>query len=162
MFARRDLALRAVELRLAVDPYAVLDVVLRPEQPFPLDLVDLLRARLNSATPSYASRTLALRGENLQRRLVVVLPSERRFARDWLDALALEVPVYREQSAREAAAHAHELGDGVESARIMDTEIDRDTFHRLVQGADPGAVTFAQRRYELAWVQGVLGYGDAS
>ena len=74
LFARRDLCLKALDLRLKVDPYATIDVVLRPQTAFPLDLIDLLQARLADATPSYATRALAHRGENLQRRISVVLP----------------------------------------------------------------------------------------
>jgi hypothetical protein len=162
LFARRELALRALDARLAIDPYATLDVVLCPEQSFPLDLLELLRARLAAATPSYASRALALRGEDMQRRLTVVLPQERRFSADWLHALRDEVAVYRDQSAREAAAHAHELGDTREGARVLDRQIDESLWTALVQNADTAAVTFAARSYEAAWTRGILKYGDVS
>ncbi len=156
LFARRDVALRALDLRLTVDPYATLDVVLRSKLPFPLDLIDLLRARLLRATPSYASRALAHRGEDLQRRVSVVLPAGVSFSGDWLAALRGEVAVYREQSAHEAAARASELGDTLDAARILDTTIDAPTWKALVATADPAAVTFAHRAYETAWVRGVL------
>ncbi len=156
LFARRDVALKALDLRLTVDPYATLDVVLRPETPFPLDLIDVLRARLSRATASYASRSLAHRGEDLQRRINVVLPEGRTFPDDWLSALREQVPVYREQSAIVAAASAAELGDTLDSARIMDTKIDAQLWTTLVSNADPAAVTFAERSYEIAWVRGVL------
>ncbi|MDB4976027.1 MAG: Fe-S oxidoreductase [Myxococcaceae bacterium] len=159
LFGKRELALRALELRLAVDPYSTLDVVLCPEAAFPLDLVDLLRARLARATPSYASRALALRGEDMQRRLSVVLQSDG-FPADWVHALRDEVPVFREQSARQAAAHAEQLGDTLEGARIMDDKIDRAHWSVLVERADSGAVAFARREHEAAWVQRILRYGD--
>jgi len=162
LFAHRELCLRALDARLAVDPYAMLDVVLRPGAPFPFDLIDMLRARLDGAPQSYASRALALRGEDMQRRICVVLPRELHVPQDWLDALAEQVPVYREQSAREAAAHAQQLGDGREGARIMDRHIDAASWHTLVQHADSAAVTFARREHELAWVQRVLRYGDVN
>lgn len=162
LFARRELALRALDARLAVDPYATLDVVLRPEGPFPFDLIDMLRARLNRAPQSYASRALALRGEDMQRRICVVLPRELQLPQDWLAALAEQVPVYREQTAREAAANAEQLADGLEGARIMDSKIDAASWRRLVDSADSGAVTFARREHELAWVQRVLKYGDVN
>lgn len=162
LFARRELALRALDLRLAVDPYAVLDVVLCPEKPFPLDLLDLLRARLDAATPSYASRALAHRGEDLQRRLSVVLRAGRKFDPDWLDALRAEVPVYRDQSAREAASHAQDLGAELTRARIVDAHVDRSVWAQLVASADPAAVAFAQRQHETAWTRGVVEYGSVS
>src|SRR5207237_4422031 len=95
LFAARDAALRAIDARLAVDPHATLDVVLAPKRQFPLDLLDRLRARLDSAPSSYASRTLAWRGEDLQRRIAVVLRGDA--SPDWLDALREVVPVFRDQ-----------------------------------------------------------------
>jgi hypothetical protein len=170
LFARRDRALRALDLRLTVDPYAVLDVVLYPSSPFPLDLLEMLRARLAGATPSYASRALAHRGEDLQRRISVVLPgtfcsradpraATARFPQDWVDAVRDLVPVYREMSAREAAEQAGALGERLEGARILDREIDRSSWAMLVSNADPAAVSFAQREHEAAWTRGVVEYG---
>jgi hypothetical protein len=156
LFARRDLALRAVALRLAVDPHAMLDVVLQPSAPFPLDLLDLLRARLAAATPSYAARALAHRGEDLQRRITVVLPATQVFPEDWLEALRDEVPVYRDQTARQAAARAAELGDTLPGARILDRDIDRDTWRALQAHAHPAAVCFAERSHEIAWLRRTL------
>ena len=160
LFARRELALRVLDARLTVDPYATLDLVLCPSAPFPLDLLDVLRARLARATPSYASRALALRGEDMQRRLTVVLRAGRSFPADWVHALREEVAVYREQSAREAADHAEELGEEREGARIMDSQIASEHWTRLVQQADSAAVTFARRSHEAAWAQRILRYGD--
>jgi tRNA A37 methylthiotransferase MiaB len=156
LFAGREVILRALALRLEVDPYATLDVVLRPEAPFPLDLLDLVRARFAAATQSYASRTLAHRGEDLQRRISVVLSEGRAFAADWLAALSDEVAVYREQSAREAAESAVRLGCDLPGARIMDREVDAALWRTLAADADPGAVTFASRKHEADWVRGVL------
>jgi tRNA A37 methylthiotransferase MiaB len=156
LFARRDVIMKALDLRLAVDPYATLDVVLRAEAPFPLDLIDLVRARLNDATPSYASRVLAHRGENLQRRIAVVLPQAARLPEDWLAAVSDELPVYREQSAREALEAGDTLGDGMPRARVLDHTIDRATWRALVDQADPASVAFAERALERSWVCGVL------
>jgi hypothetical protein len=125
-------------------------------------LLDMLRARLDRATPSYDSRALALRGEDMQRRLWVVLRQGVVFAPDWQHALREEVPVYREQSAREAADHASELGDAREGARIMDRQIEQSLWTKLVQHADSAAVTFAEREHEAAWAQRILRYGDVS
>jgi len=58
---------------LRLDPYATLDVVICPDAPFPLDLLDLIRGRLRDA-PEVTSRVfLGHRGEDLQRRIAVVL-----------------------------------------------------------------------------------------
>jgi hypothetical protein len=156
LFERRDVISRALDLRLVVDPYAMLDVVLRPEAPFPLDLLDLIRARLARATPSYASRALAHRGENLQRRVTVVLPRDAAFPADWLAALSDEVPVYREQTLREALERGEALGDTELRARVMDRAVDKASWRELGDRADPTSVAFADRALERAWVCGVL------
>jgi sulfatase maturation enzyme AslB (radical SAM superfamily) len=156
LFGGRERAHSALDARLAVDPYAMLDVVLRAEAPFPLDLVDLLRRKLDSGAPSYASRALALRGEDLQRRISVVLPLGSRLPADFVDALRDVVPVYREQSAAQAAAHAAELGDTLPMARIMDEDVPQTLWAELAREADPVAVAFRNVACEAAWVRGVL------
>jgi hypothetical protein len=161
LFARRERVLQALDARLALDPYATLDVILRPSQPFPLDLLDMIRARLDAATPSYASRVLALRGEDLQRRLVVVLPRELHFPGEWLDAVRELALVFRDQTAREAAAHASELGEQRIAARVVDAPDPRD-WAELMEQADPAAVSFALRAHEAAWTQKNLRYTDVA
>src|SRR5438067_6952686 len=49
LFARRAEIVAALDRRLCLDPFATIDVVLRPEEPFPLDLLDAIRARLDDA-----------------------------------------------------------------------------------------------------------------
>jgi len=160
LFARRDRVARAIDARLAVDPYAVLDVVLAPRGPFALNLLDMVRDRLRQAIPSYLSRVLAHRGEDLQRRLVVVLPEETWFPPDYLAALHSEVPVYRDQTWRQALAHAERLGEELPAARVVSAAVDPDAWEALTTRADPEAVTFADRRLEGAWQRQVLGYGE--
>jgi hypothetical protein len=96
LFERRGRVVRAVGARLAVDPYATLDVVLAPRGPFALNVLDVVRDRLRAGVPSYLSRVLAHRGEDLQRRLVVVIPEGIWFAPDFLAALRAEVPVFHD------------------------------------------------------------------
>jgi hypothetical protein len=153
LFAQRTYALRALDARLRVDPYATLDLVLRPYSPFPLDLLDVLRKRLAQATPSYATRALAHRGEDLQRRLSVVLPQEQTYPEDWLRALRGEVPVYRDQTAEQALRDVNALGDSKEAARILDAEVTPAVWAALVDQAEPSALAFADRRLEAAWVR---------
>jgi len=109
---------RAIDARLAVDPYATLDVVLAPRGPFPLNLLDMVFDRLRRATP--LSRVLAHRGEDLQSRLVVVLRERTWFAPDYLSALRTEVPICRDQPWRQALADAERLGDDLPAARVID------------------------------------------
>jgi hypothetical protein len=159
LFARRDAALRAIDARLAVDPHATLDVVLAPRREFPLDLVDHLRARLDSAPSSYTSRALAWRGEDLQRRIAVVLRGEASAA--WIDAVRGVVPVFRDQRMASALRDAERLGGDLPAARITSGPPSQDEFRELARRADPEAVCFADRGSEAAWQRQVLGYGDA-
>ena len=119
LFARRDAVARAIDARLAVDPYATLDVVLVARREFPLDLVDLVRARLNAGTPSCLSRMLSGRGEDLQRRVAVVAPQGAAVSDGWLEAVSTLAPVYRDQLAREAIEGAEALGVTAPRARIV-------------------------------------------
>jgi hypothetical protein len=159
LFATREGVLRAVDARLAVDPHATLDVVLAPRRQFPLDLLDLLRARLDSAPRSYASRALALRGEDLQRRIAVVLRGEP--APDWADAVSRLVPVFRDQRMATALRDAERLGRDLPGARIVGGPHAAEEIDELARRADPEAVCFADRGAEAGWQRHVLGYGDA-
>jgi hypothetical protein len=159
LFARRDAALRAIDARLAVDPHATLDVVLAPRREFPLDLLDRLRARLDSAPSSYASRALAWRGEDLQRRIAVVLRGEA--SPGWIDAVRALAPVFRDQRVAAALRDAERLGGDLPAARIVGGPATAEEIRDLARRADPGAVCFADRGAEAAWQSEVLGYGDA-
>jgi hypothetical protein len=156
LFGRREEILRALDARMAVDPYATLDVVLAPRDPFPLDLLDLVRARLDAGTPSYLSRALRHRGEDLQRRIAVVLRSE--FAQDWIDAVRQREQVFRDQTALQALARAEELGAELPGARIVGPA---ENLGELARRADADAVVFADTAQEASWQRRVLGFGDA-
>src|SRR4051812_34654884 len=159
LFRSRAAALRALDARLTVDPHATLDVVLAPRHEFPLDVLELLRARLDSAPSSYASRALAWRGEDLQRRISVVLRGEA--AADWVDAVRDVVPVFRDQRAAAALRDAERLGDDLPGARIVGDPPAPEVVRELARRADPEAICFADRAAEAAWQRDVLGYGDA-
>src|SRR5205807_857089 len=155
-FTRRGEILRAIDARLRLDPYATVDVVICPDAPFPLDLLDLIRGRLRDAPQSYVSRVLAHRGEDLQRRIAVVLRGD--FDRDWIDAL--RVPVFREQTAAQALRDAEKLGAELAGARIVGPA-DDETVAALARAADADFVAFADRELEAAWQRRILGFGDA-
>jgi hypothetical protein len=160
LFARRAEIVAAVEQRLRLDPYGTLDVVLAPEEPFPLDLLDLLRGLLDRAQPSYLSRALAHRGEDLQRRIAVVLPRGALFDPDWIEAVREKAQVFRDQTLREALRDAEKLGDELPGARIVG-ETPADQISELARRADGDQVNFADRALETAWQQRILGFGDA-
>ena len=158
LFARRAEIAAAIEKRLRLDPYATLDVVLAPEETFPLDLLDQVRAQLDAGAPSYVSRALAHRGENLQRRIAVVL--RRRFDPDWIEAIREKAQVFREQSIAAALREAEQLGVELPGARVVGAA-PREELDELARRADADWVTFADRTLEAAWQQRVLGFGDA-
>jgi len=158
LFARRDDVLGAVDARLALDPYATLDVVLCPQAPFPLDLLEAIRARLRRAPQSYVSRTLSHRGEDLQRRIVVLLDGP--FAPDWIEAVRAHAQVFRDQTSHEALREAEDLGGDLPAARI-DGAVSEREFAELSRRADADFVAFADRAQEAAWTERVLGFGDA-
>ncbi len=157
LYGRRDRILSAIDARLAVDPFATLDVVLRPETPFPIDLLEAIRARLAAGPQSYVSRALAHRGEDLQRRIAVVL--QGGFAPDWIDAIRPHAQVFREQTAREALRDADRLGADLPGARIVGALADHD-FAVLARTADADSVAFADPGREAEWTRRVLGFAD--
>jgi tRNA A37 methylthiotransferase MiaB len=158
LFGSRAQILRSLDARLTIDPFATLDVVLAPQDPFPLDLLDLLRARMDRAPQSYASRVLAHRGEDLQRRLSIVLRDD--FDPDWVLAARELAQVFREQSVRAALRDAERLGGDLPGARIVG-EVPPEAFQELARRAGSDAVCFADRVVEAAWQRRVLGFGDA-
>lgn len=162
LWAAREPLERVVSARLAVDPHATLDVVLAPSGPFPLDLLDRLRACCEAATPSYGSRLLAFRGENAQRRLCVVVREGVVLAPDFLDALRDEVPVFVERTLGDAAARAADLGGELPGARIVGEfpPEGEGALRRLLAEADPEAVVFAGRAREAAWVRDAVGFSE--
>ena len=155
LFEKREAINKAVDARLAVDPYATLDVVLVAHRNFPFDLLDSIRAKLAAGTQSYLSRTLALRGEDLQRRITVVVPQGSHATPDWIDAVRDVVPVFRDQTLRQAAADAEDLGDTLPCARII-SGTDAKDWQRLHDLADPASVAFADRALEVRWLHRLL------
>jgi hypothetical protein len=153
LFPRRDLLLAAIAARIDTDPYATLDVVLAPEVQFPVDLLDAIRACLDAAPASYASRALAHRGEDFQRRLCVVLEGEAD--RDWIAAIRRGARVFRNQPWKRALADAERLGGDLPCARVTDVP-PRDALRDLLRLCDPDALCFADRELERAWQRSML------
>ena len=162
LFGARDRVLAAVEARLRTDPHATLDVVLRATEPFPLDLLDAVRARLAAAAPSWQARALSHRGEDAMRRLCVVLPAGALLPEDWIDAVRDEVLVYRDQPLLTALQHAEDLGGSLPCARVLaPPDAARALLDELARRADCDSVSFADRTLEARWTRAALGYGDA-
>lgn len=161
LYGRRAELRAAVEARQAVDPYATLDVVLAPSTEFPLDLLDLARAWLAKARPSYLTRSLTHRGSGPGSRLAVVLAEGVEVEPGWLEAVRALVPVFRDQSLAQAAQDAARLGEELPGARVVGSRVDPECLARLEALADPEAVVFADRALEARWQRQVLGLGDA-
>ena len=160
LFAHRAAVLAAIDARHAVDPYATLDVVLVPTQPFPLDLLTAVKARLEAAPPSYSTRNLRHRGG--LPRIAVVLAATLEVPTDWVHAVMAEAQVFREQTLAQAATDALRLGDELPGARVLGpVDETSDAFKVLLRDADPECVVFASRAVEAFWQRTVLGYGDA-
>lgn len=151
VYEQREELGRAIDARLAVDPYCTLDVVLVAKRSFPLDLVDFVRRLLDRGPASYLTRTLALRGEDLQRRIAVVVPEGAQLSPGWSDAAAELVPVFHDRSAQHALQH---LDDG--PVRIVG-DVSPAQWTQLVARADADAVAFADRALEARWVRRALG-----
>ncbi|MDP3233642.1 MAG: radical SAM protein [Myxococcales bacterium] len=160
LFSKRQAVLDAIGARQNVDPYATLDVVLAPGQPFPLDLLDAVAAKLDSGTQSYATRALKHRSGDSVHRITVVLKATTQVPHDWTTAVMEQVQVFRDQPLTRALADASELGDTLPSARIVGP-VDATRIHQLEADADPECVIFADRELETRWQRTVLGYGDA-
>jgi hypothetical protein len=93
---------------------------------------------------------LAHRGEDLQRRIAVVLPEGLSFPPDYVEALRREAPVFRDQTMGRALEDAGSLGESLPGARIVDREVDRRSLRSLRERADAEAVVFAGRSLESA------------
>src|SRR5581483_1197592 len=158
LYARRAEILRGIDARLRFDPYATLDVVLRPGAPFPLDLLEAVRSRLRDAPPSYLSRSLAHRGEDSQRRISVVLDAEQ--PPDWIGAIREHAQVFRDQTATEALREPEKLGAELPGARIIGSP-SPEQLDALARRAEGDFVAFADADLELFWTRRVLGFGDA-
>jgi hypothetical protein len=157
LWSRRDGLLAAVDARLEVDPDCTLDVVLRSGAPFPLDLVEAVRARFARAPAGWGSRALAHRGEDGQRRVVLSLPRGARPDPEWLEAIAAVAPIYQDRTLAEAAQEAAALGEELPRALVVGAVDDLPALQSLARSADPTCVAFVDRTHEAAWTARVLG-----
>jgi hypothetical protein len=160
----RKAILTAIDARLAADPYSTLDVILCSPQPFSPELAAAVRAHVDAAPASYLTRVLAHRGENLMRRVVVVVPRGADVSPGWIDDVRRHVRVFREQTLARALLSAGRHGKDQPGARIVDRidpVVDDDAVRALASTADTDEVIFADRAAEIAWQHRMLGFGDA-
>ncbi|MEK7704989.1 MAG: radical SAM protein, partial [Myxococcota bacterium] len=122
LWQQREHITDAIAARVAIDPYATLDVVLDASGPFPLDLTERLARQLADLSPSYGTRLLTWRGENALRRLWVCARDEAALPADFLLALAQRVDVCVNGSWRDALRWAPELGTHRPALRVVGPE----------------------------------------
>lgn len=122
---------------------------------------------LDSLSPSYSTGVLAHRGENLLRKLILVLPEGREDSRThpWslppnMSLKALEakgVRVYRNARWQSRFADV-QWGIDLPSLRLTDSEFSDSNWSQIQHNLDPEAVSFAEPRWEKQWTREVLGY----
>lgn len=159
----RERCRRAIRERLAIDPFSVLDVILAPLRPFPLDLLDSLREELAAEPRGYACRSGIFRDDPRGRRLCLVLRRGVAFPADWVAAMREELDVRREMTLDEAFAAGSRIGAALPGARIIETN-PRDDESLLVALdvlCSPEDISFADRQLERAHVEKTLGVGTA-
>lgn len=164
LYARRGRISEVLDRRFDLDPFAIVDLVLAPSRPFPMNLLEFLTGKIRSAPQSYASRWLSHRRENAQHRVCVVLERGKKFEKDYLDHLMQYVPVFQRTTWHQAFAKAALLNESVPGALVDGplpnmTSLEFQEFRNLV---DPEAVIFADREFEAAWIREAVGYREKS
>ncbi|GBF40913.1 Fe-S oxidoreductase [Leptospira ellinghausenii] len=147
-----------IEKKIEAEPFCTIDFVIPLlEVPKPYEILTLENL-LHSKRNSYLAKTLEYRGENLQHRLVFVIPQGKESLRNWRDSFT-----------------------GDESFLVYETIVPEtiskldpdDSFFYLVSGdaittkdwellkeMDPETITFTSRKWEERWSMEVLGYGE--
>jgi len=91
LWAARDNVLAHVRRRLDADPFCVLDLVLVPSAPFPLDLLELLQQV--QPADDYAQRMARYLGTRGRLRVSVLVEDREAAPDDWLATVARAAPV---------------------------------------------------------------------
>lgn len=167
-WAERERIRSAIRTRLSIDPYAILDVVLKPRRPFPLNLLAHIRSALDVEPKGYASRAGFARGEDGARRITVVLERGRAFPVDWIESVRQEVPCFQEMTTEEAFHAGSKLNGELPAARILTRRAELaapnapDHIRALLVLCFPEDIAFADRELERRWVEESLGYRSDS
>lgn len=159
LFEKINQILDVLQKRILRDPYCTLDIVLNPKNSFPFNLLDSIQKFIRESVQSYQSRVLSHRGENFQRRLVVLLDSLEQFPSSWTHFLSNQVPVFVDIFPDEAIKKIKQLGRKIPGMRIICDTIEEIEWKKLQKG-DPELIIFASRDLERRWCHEVLGYGE--
>ena len=163
LWERRERMVEAIDRRLDLDPFCVLDVVLSPGAPFPLDLLDGLESHLSRFATTYLERAYAHRERNAQRRVVAVLAEGVEWPYDWMLAVSHRIPVVRNLDFVHATDRLSSQDGPFWNWRVLGQEGAelRAVFDRLAGGyPEPHRIHFADPGLESRWVQQVLGGGE--
>ncbi len=149
-WAAREEIRRHVTRRLQADPFCVLDVILEPSRPFPLDLLDMIQAI--PSEEDYSTRTAGVHGRAGRTRPAIHLGDVREFDPRWLTAASACCPVVVD-AADPSELPAELLAAGV-GVRLPGTAWDLPSLESRV--ADPSLVHFESMLMEKLWCHAVL------
>ncbi|BDA78282.1 hypothetical protein LPTSP3_g12120 [Leptospira kobayashii] len=160
--SKKDSVRKLMDVRLGVDPFCTMDFVFYTEREVSLDLIGFLEALIREANPSYLSRALAHRGENMQRRLIFILKKDAAISPSWQKQMERteSVVLYQEMNSDFASSHAEKLGVSMPFAWIPDQTVEDRVWKHLQEKSDPETVSFAARNLERKWSTEVLEYGE--
>ncbi|MBN1433701.1 radical SAM protein [Candidatus Fermentibacterales bacterium] len=153
LWAHRDDIAECIRSRRGRDPYCVLDVVLRPGSPFPLDLLDRIRAL--DEPLDYSGRLARLHGRDGLVRPAILLARETLsgFPEDWVSEVAsccqvvVDVPLWDPDA-------ASLLSEGL-GVRLPGSDMDLSALARAVPEC-PELLFFRSGTLEKIWVEAVL------
>jgi hypothetical protein len=146
----REAVLALTRERLALDPFCVLDVILRTGRSFPLDLLNDLR-ELDDGE-SYTGRTMRAMNRDGRLRLSILTGGWRRMERMWLWKAAAECSLVLD--ADTAGQMPEHLWDAGAMARLPGNDIDvRDLASRV---PSVHQVLFRSERMERLWSAEIL------
>jgi hypothetical protein len=151
LWAHRGEIARLVERRRAADPYCVLDVILLPGRPFPLDLLDSVRSLDREV--DYGGRVARLHGFDGNLRVSVLVEDWKAFPAEWLEEAAGSCPVVADIPA--AGELPGELLDADVGFRLPGEGHDLPALAASVPFED--RVFFRSRLLEKLWTEGILG-----
>ncbi|XDD47657.1 radical SAM protein [Leptospira sp. WS39.C2] len=151
--------LSMMEKKVDSEPFCTIDFVI-PLMDVP-NSKDILRLEslLNSKRNSYLAKTLAYRGENLQHRLVFVIPRGKEKLLNWRDSLTGEESFLVYETI--LPDHISKLDPENSHFYLVTGElIHSKDWEFLKESMDPETITFANRKWEERWSMEVLGYGE--
>ncbi|MBL0954166.1 MAG: radical SAM protein [Leptospira sp.] len=147
-----------IEKKIDAEPFCTIDFVIPLfEVPKPNE-ISTLENLLHSNRNSYLAKTLEYRGENLQHRLVFVIPQGKESLRNWRDSLTGEESFLVYETIFPETISKLDPDDSFFYLVSGDTITTKDW--ELLKHMDPETITFTSRNWEEKWSMEVLGYGE--